>query len=531
MVNAYVQPLIERYLGRLESGLRQHGFAGDLYLMTSAGGAITAEAASQFPVLLLESGPAAGALMSQYAGKSIGAGDLLAFDMGGTTAKGCVIKGDALRKEYSIEVARSYNYKKGSGFPLMIPAVQLIEIRRGGGQYCHRRHAAQAARGARERRRRPGARLPTPVAALVPPSPTPTCCWAIWIPASSWGGEMRLDPDAAKRAIQQVAEPLGIDVTEAALGIHDVSNENIARAFRLHTAESGVDIAGHDLVAFGGAGPVHAVRVAKRLWVQRVVVPWGAGVFSAFGLLVTPLGFDVVQTALQPLGELTPEGMEQAFFRTGVQEQWSSSAKLVSPRRRSAWSAPWTSAIRDRPTPWRWPTTTWIRAMPWPTWSGALWPPTSRSTATAPAGAPMEVLNWKVAGAGPIKALDLRQARDGAAGGHDDNDALKGHRNLYIPAKGSFPALPYLRPLPPDAGRPGQRPRRGRGARVVAAAGSRRRRPGGRAAQHQDHARAGWRVGGRRVRPCTHMRGPAMLIADRRHQAHAEAFIVDRAAV
>lgn len=303
--NAYVQPLVQQYLRHLEDGLRDRGFQGDFYLMSLAGSTITAETAGQFPVLLVESGPVAGALMCQHVGRLTEAPNQLAFDMGGTTAKGCVIKGGAVKKEYSLEVARAYQDKKGSGLPLLIPAVQLIEIGAGGGSLATvdalgrlrvGPESAGAAPGPACYRR--GGTQPTVTDANV--------VLGYLNPEFFLGGEMQLDAEAARQAVQHVADRLVGDVVAAAQGIHQVANEHMAHAFRLHAAESGIDIRGHDLLAFGGAGPVHAMGVARRLGVQRVIVPWGAGVFSAFGLLVTPLGFDVAQTARQSLLELRP---------------------------------------------------------------------------------------------------------------------------------------------------------------------------------------------------------------------------------
>ena len=450
VVNAYVQPLIRGYLERLEDGLQRRGFRGDFYLMTSAGGTITVETAARYPVLLLESGPVAGALMSQYLGRGIGVENLLAFDMGGTTAKGCVIKGGALRKEYATEVARSYQYKKGSGIPLMIPSVQLIEIGAGGGSIASVDTLGRLRVG--------------PESAGADPGPAcygrggahPTVTDADLLlgyldPGFFLGGEMRLDLEAGRQAMQrEVAEPLSVELIEAARGVHDVANENIARAFRLHTAESGVDIIGHDLVAFGGAGPVHAVRVAKRLGVRRVIVPWGAGVFSAFGLLVTPLGFDVVQTAVQPLDELTAESMKQRF--TALEER---TMEMLRHARVSPGDVSLTRTMDLRYQGQSYTVEVTANGLD----SGDTRADLERRFVaaytklygTAPSGAPMEVLNWKVAGTGPITALDLRLTRDSATeaatstpptGGPDGHTALKGHRDVYVFETGGFLRCP-----------------------------------------------------------------------------------------
>ncbi|GIX49129.1 MAG: hypothetical protein KatS3mg131_3340 [Candidatus Tectimicrobiota bacterium] len=439
VANAYVQPLVEQYLRHLQEGLQARGFQGDFFLMSSAGGTMTAETAAQYPVLLLESGPVAGALMSQYLGRLAGVPNLLAFDMGGTTAKGCVIRGGALRKAYSIEVARAYRYKKGSGLPLLIPAVELIEIGAGGGSIA----SVDALR-----RLRVG-----PESAGADPGPAcygrggtrPTVTDANVLlgyinPEFFLGGEMPLDVEAARQAVQRgVAAPLGIGVTEAALGIHEVANEHMAQAFRLHAAEAGVDIRGHDLVAFGGAGPVHALGVARRLAVRRILVPWGAGVFSAFGLLISPLGFDVAQTALTPLGELSADALEARFAalegrvldmlrRARLAPHEVTLARAADLRYQGqGYTVEVPADGLDATDPVRELERRFVQAY-------------TRLYGVAPRDAPLEGVHWKVTGSGPAEPLDLRLAREEApvAGA----PALKGYRDVYLPEAGGFRPCP-----------------------------------------------------------------------------------------
>jgi N-methylhydantoinase A len=436
VANAYVQPLVQQYLQHLQAGLQQRGFQGDFYLMSSAGGTITAETSAQYPVLLVESGPVAGALMSQYLGRQTTGPNLLAFDMGGTTAKGCVIKGGTLKKEYSIEVARAYQDKKGSGLPLLIPAVQLIEIGAGGGSIASVDEL---------RRLRVG-----PESAGADPGPAcygrggvqPTVTDANVVlgylnPHFFLGGDMALDTAAARRAVQRdVAGPLGMEVVQAALGIHEVANEHMARAFRLHAAEAGVDIRGHDLVAFGGAGPVHALGVARRLGVQRVVVPWGAGVFSAFGLLVSPLGFDVAQTARQALAELDTAALEERFGslaertlemlrRARLTPQQVTLARAADLRYQGQGYTVEVSADALDPTDA-------VEAL-----AQRFINAYTRLYGVAAMNAPIEIVHWKVAGIGPVEPLDIRQAgqpSDTAVA----RQALKGQRPMYIPETGDF---------------------------------------------------------------------------------------------
>jgi N-methylhydantoinase A len=436
VANAYVQPLVQQYLQHLQAGMQQRGFRGDFYLMSSAGGTITADTAAQYPVLLVESGPVAGALMSQYLGRQAAVPNLLAFDMGGTTAKGCVIKGGALKKEYSIEVARAYQDKKGSGLPLLIPAVQLIEIGAGGGSIASVDEL---------RRLRVG-----PESAGADPGPAcygrggvqPTVTDANVVlgylnPHFFLGGDMALDVDAARQAIHRgVAEPLGLEVVPAAVGVHEVANEHMARAFRLHAAESGVDIRGHDLVAFGGAGPVHALGVARRLGVQRVVVPWGAGVFSAFGLLVSPLGFDVAQTARLALSELGTADLEERFG--------SLEGRALEMLRRARLTSQQVTLVRAADLRYQgqgYTVEVSADALDPSDPVGALAQrfvdAYTRLYGVSAMQAPIEIVHWKVAGIGPVEPLDIRQAGQ-TSGAEVARQALKGHRPMYVPETSDF---------------------------------------------------------------------------------------------
>jgi N-methylhydantoinase A len=305
-LNAYVQPIVARYVAQLEDGLAEIGFAGKFLIMNSSGGTLTSELAREFPIRLLESGPAAGALMSAQHGRSLGALQLLSFDMGGTTAKGCIIKDGAPLKRYDLEVARVHEFRKGSGLPAKIPVIDMIEIGAGGGSM-----AAIDERGAL----RVG-----PASAGAEPGPAcyarggtrPTLTDANLVlgylaPDSFLGGRMKLDPQAAARAIgAEVATSLGIELERAAWGIHEVINEDVARAFRIHASERGIDYRNCSLMVFGGSGPLHGSRVARKLRISRIVCPPGAGVMSAFGLLASPIGYETVRSNRVLLSRLTP---------------------------------------------------------------------------------------------------------------------------------------------------------------------------------------------------------------------------------
>jgi N-methylhydantoinase A len=304
-VNAYTQPMFDRYLKRLEDGLAGQGFKGRIDIMTSSGGTVTTETARRFPVRALESGPAAGALMSAYHGRTLSIGNLLAFDMGGTTAKGALIRGGAPLKKYMMEVARVHEFKRGSGLPVRIPVIDMIEIGAGGGSLA----------GVDDR----GLLRVGPKSAGADPGPA---CYGKgglgatltdanlvlgYLDAGFFlGGNMRLDKAAAERAIaQNVATPLSLSLARAAWGMHEVINEDVARAFRIHASERGFDYRGATMVAFGGSGPVHAMAIARKLKIPRVIFPVGAGVMSALGLLVSPLSFEVARSRRVYLEDLT----------------------------------------------------------------------------------------------------------------------------------------------------------------------------------------------------------------------------------
>ena len=302
--NVYVQARVARYLRDLEDRLRALGFAGQLFVMLSSGGIGTIETATRFPIRLLESGPAAGALATAYYGAMTGAADLMSFDMGGTTAKLCVVEKGQPLTAHDFEVDRKYRFKKGSGLPIKTPVIEMIEIGAGGGSIARIDALGLLKVG--------------PDSAGAEPGPVcygrggtePTVTDADLIlgyldPAFFLGGRMKLDLAATDRAIKErIADPLGISVPEAAWGIHQVVNESMANAARVHAIERGKNPRAFPLFAFGGAGPVHAYRVAEILHAPSMISPYGAGVTSTVGFLAAPLAFDFVRTSYGQLDEL-----------------------------------------------------------------------------------------------------------------------------------------------------------------------------------------------------------------------------------
>src|SRR5438067_5988936 len=297
VANAYVLDIVDSYLGRLQSDLSEIGHRGEFLVMLSSGATATPDTARRFPVRLMESGPAAGALAAAHLGALMGRDNLLSFDMGGTTAKACLIERGRPSIGNEFEVARLQRFKKGSGLPIKISSVDLIEIGAGGGSIARVDRFGLLKVGPDSSGSEPG-----PVC-YGRGGTDPTVTDADLIlgyldPHYFLGGRMALDVAAAECAIQeQLADPLGLDVARAAWTVHQVVNENMANATRVHAVERGRDARVFPLFAFGGAGPVHAYRVAEKLGAREVIAPFGAGVGSTIGLLAAPLAFDFVRTA------------------------------------------------------------------------------------------------------------------------------------------------------------------------------------------------------------------------------------------
>ncbi len=311
--NVYVMPLMARYLDDLERKIADMGVRGGFYVMLSSGGIATPATAKRVPVRLVESGPAAGALAAARAARETGEDRLLSFDMGGTTAKACVIDGGEPLLAREFEVARADRFKKGSGLPIRVPVIELIEIGAGGGSMARLDRMNLLKVGPDSAGADPGPAC----YALGGREPTVTDADLVLgylDPDFFLGGRMRLDVEAARRAIiETVGKPMGFDLARAAWSIHRVVNENMAAAARIHGIERGKDLRAYPLFAFGGAGPVHAWNVGRILKVPRVLVPFGAGAASALGLLSAPLAFDFVRTASQRLDGADWTGVNRLF--------------------------------------------------------------------------------------------------------------------------------------------------------------------------------------------------------------------------
>ena len=440
--NVYVMPLMARYLDDLERKLHDLGIPGNFYIMLSAGGVATPDTAKRVPIRLVESGPAAGALAAARMARELGEPKLLSFDMGGTTAKACVIDVGEPLLAREFEVARADRFKKGSGLPIRVPCIELIEIGAGGGSLA--------------RVDRMGLLKVGPDSAGADPGPAcyaqggkvPTVTDADLLlgyldPGFFLGGRMRLDVDAARQAVEDtVGRTMGLAVTEAAWGIHRVVNENMAAAARVHGIERGKDLRAYPLFAFGGAGPVHAWHVGRILKVPRVLVPFGAGAMSAYGLLAAPLAFDFVRTASQRLDTA----------------DWSQINRLYEEMEAEGRAILQNAAVADRDVR--------IRRTAEMHYTGqgheveVELPPGRLSAASlgviveryeaayralysrVPLGVPIEALNFRVIVSGPVPDISVSGSRPDAVPAAATTPAPKGRRQAYFPEAGGYVDTP-----------------------------------------------------------------------------------------
>jgi 5-oxoprolinase (ATP-hydrolysing) len=312
--NAYVQPLVDRYVARMEAQLADLGFGGKLRLMHSAGGTLSPSAARAYPVRLLESGPAGGALATAVFGLRAGKSSVISFDMGGTTAKACLIEDGQAEIAPMVEAARTHRFKKGSGLPIKTPVIDMIEIGTGGGSIAWIDEVGLLRVGPRSAGADPGPAC-YGRGGMEPTVTDANIVLGYYDPAFFLGGEMRLDADAAKQAIAAIAVPLGLSVEQAAWGIHKIAVESMADAARVHVAEKGKDPRRYAMVGFGGAGPAHAAEVARSLGVKEVIIPPASGAASALGFLAAPWSFECVRSRPTKLaGEWDPEPIEAVLW-------------------------------------------------------------------------------------------------------------------------------------------------------------------------------------------------------------------------
>jgi N-methylhydantoinase A len=435
VVNAYVMTAVRDYLRHIRSAMARRGYRGRLFVMQSSGGIAGAEAMERYPVRMIESGPAAGTLMAARYGELCGHPNLIAFDMGGTTAKLALVEEGAPLISSLFELHR-VRLAPGSGIPMNIQAIDLVEIGAGGGSIASAR---------------PGMIAVGPESASSMPGPvcygrggvTPTVTDANLVlgylnPEDFAGGTMRLDTAAAARAIaSHVAAPLGLPVAEAAWSIHAVVNSNMELATRVVSIERGRDPRDLALVAFGGSGPVHGCRLAQALRVPRVILPAAAGVTAALGLLAAEVKFDLARTAMGTIDELRLERVDALYAEL--------EAQAVQVVRESA-AAGRISLLRSADL--RYVGQGYELNVP-------LAPgPVTRTTLAdlrrafddvyaarygyAARGEPVEVVTWKLTALGSGPSLELPRQRE--SGSLDD--ALKGRRSAYFPEKGDYVEIP-----------------------------------------------------------------------------------------
>jgi N-methylhydantoinase A len=439
LANVYVQERVADYLARLQARLDKIGFNGSFFVMLSSGGIATRETSSRFPVRLLESGPAAGALAAASAGARSGHRDLLSFDMGGTTAKLCVIENGEPLKTHEFEVDRVYRFRKGSGLPVRIPVIDMIEIGAGGGSIARVDSMGLLKVGPDSSGAEPG-----PVCyGQGGTNATVTDADLVlgYLDANYFlGGRMRLDEDSARAALGRLAQPLNLTIEQVAWGIHQIVNENMANAARAHLGERGKDPRRLPLYAFGGAGPVHGYRVAEILRLPALISPFGAGVGSTFGLLAAPLAFDFVRSAYSRcdqmnwglanrlLNEMAEEGCrvlessglaakDIAYQRTAdmryVGQGHEVSVRLPDGELGSRHLAQITSAFEDT----------------YKNLYGRKGP-----------DVPLEIINWRVVASGARPVMNLQLPRQNAR----DGSARKGTRRAYFPEHGGYIDAPVF---------------------------------------------------------------------------------------
>ena len=433
VANVYVQERVADYLAQLQARLDQIGFVGNFFIMLSSGGIATRDTASRFPVRLLESGPAAGALAAAQAGLLSGHQDLLSFDMGGTTAKLCVIEDGQPAKTHEFEVDRVYRFRKGSGLPVRIPVIDMIEIGAGGGSIARIDSLGLLKVGPDSSGADPG-----PVCyGLGGTEPTVTDADLVlgYLDADYFlGGKMQLDVEGARTALARLGTKLGMSVEQAAWGIHQIVNENMANAARAHLGERGKDPRRMPMYAFGGAGPVHGYRVAEILRLPAIISPFGAGVGSTFGLLSAPLAFDFVRSAYSRLDHL-----DWSFANRLLDEMAEEGGDVLE---RSGLSAEQISYKRSADMRYVGQGHEVAVMLPDGVLSAEHLSRVSKLFSDAYRAlygregpdVPLEVINWRVVASGPRPELNLKLPTNRRREGN----ARRGFRRAYFPEPGEY---------------------------------------------------------------------------------------------
>ena len=430
VVNAYVMTAIQTYLRGLQQALGERGYRGRLFVMQSSGGVATAEAMARYPVRMIESGPAAGALMAAVYGELTGQRDLIAFDMGGTTAKLALIENGRPFTTTAFELHR-VNNAPGSGLPMNIQAIDLVEIGAGGGSI------ARAALGVIAVGPESASSTPGPVCygrgGVEPTVTDANVALGYLNPDYFAGGSMRLHPGEAARAIdERVGRPLGLSLDAAAWGIHTIVNTNMELATRVVSIERGRDPRALTLVAFGGSGPVHGCRLAQALGIPRVILPAAAGVTAAIGLLAAEVRFDVARTYVRRLDALDPVHLNAMY------EEMAAQATQVVRDSATAGSVTVTRSVDARYVGQGFELTVPVPHGPLDAAALARLRASFDEIYAARYGyaqpkEPVEVVTWKLSAVGGAPRVSLAKAADTPAAG-----GVKGRRRAYFPETGGW---------------------------------------------------------------------------------------------
>lgn len=356
--NAFVKPLMASYLNRLVGRLAEEGMRSPVFMIHSGGGIISVESAIEFPVRLLESGPAGGAIFAAHIASSYGLDQVLSYDMGGTTAKICVIENQTPKTSKTFEVARTWRFKKGSGMPISIPVIEMVEIGAGGGSIATVDSMRQIRVGPHSAGSEPGPAC----YGRGGESPTVTDADLILgrLDADEFaGGAMKLNAPASDRAMHaDIASKLDTDIATAAYGLSEVVDENMSNAARMHAVENGKELSEFTMIAFGGAAPIHAARLCEKLGMANLLIPPGAGVGSAIGFLRAPFGFESVRSAYSRLSRFDADAINRtiselvaeatSFVRSGAPDadpnlECTAYMRYVG----QGWEVPITIEVRD----------------------------------------------------------------------------------------------------------------------------------------------------------------------------------------
>ncbi len=429
--NAYVQPLMGQYVDKLNAALLSSGFEGRFHLMQSSGGLTAPETANAYPVRFLESGPAGGAQATAFIGEAIGRKDILSFDMGGTTAKACLIQDGKPDIAAMLEAGRVHRFKRGSGIPIRAPVIDMIEIGAGGGSIARVDSLGLLKIGPDSAGADPGP------ACYGQGGTAPTVTDANLLlgyldPNYFLGGRMTLDPSASRRTMEEIAKPLGLTSLQAAWGIFDLVAENMAGAARVHIVEKGADPRRFAMVAMGGAGPLHAARVARKLGITEVIVPPASGAASALGFLTAPVGYEISRSLPMPLdtadfdaanvilAEMEAESRarlrDAGGFETEIAVERFADMRLQGQMHEIA--VPLPDTILDAGE---------IDVL-----AAAFEREYTRLFTHLYDGARIEIVNWRIRCTGPAPALSTR------LDGQRHDGAVKGTRSIYAPETGGL---------------------------------------------------------------------------------------------